>query len=83
MNIWPKSRGHYDMATFSMKETDSVKLTLFKDKIVLQYPEKNLANRALYYQSELDDVLLKKQRDEIELKTCHVFLLPEGIPQNR
>ena len=83
MNLLPHQFHPYDVDTYEVRNTVSVRVTIEHHMLKVEYPEWNIPKRL--NTDEVIDPNLKFlfHSDHIDLSTARISLLPEGIAGKR
>ncbi len=84
MNIWPQDREPYSEATFNVRDTKSVRVTLDKVHLRVDHLTARLPPQRVYNEKVTGNQLrVAEMGERIPLRSVNVFLSPEGLPQTR
>ena len=83
MNLLPHQFHPYDVDTYEVRNTVSVRVTIEHHMLKVEYPEWNIPKRL-----NTDEVIDPNQKflfhsDHIDLSTARISLLPDGIAGKR
>jgi len=83
MNLLPNKCQLYNVDTYEVKNTISVRVTIEHHILKIEYPDKNLPKRLNTDELEPADLKFLFHTDHVDLSTARVSLLPEGIAGKR
>lgn len=83
MNLYPPKFHPYDVDTYEVRNTFSVRCTVEHHMLKIEYPEKNICRRINEGEVLSDDIKFLLHSDHIDLTTAKISLLPENIATKR
>merc|ERR1719374_150765 len=83
MNLLPTKCQGYNVDTYEVKNTISVRVTIEHHILKIEYPDKNLPKRLNTDEVEPADLKFLFHTDHVDLTTARISLLPEGIAGKR
>jgi len=83
MNLYPPKFHPYDVDTYEVRNTFSVRCTVEHHMLKIEYPEKNICRRINEGEVLNNDIKFLLHSDHIDLTTAQISLLPENIATKR
>lgn len=83
MNLLPSKWQPYNVDTYEVKNTTSVRVTIEHHILKIEYPDKNLPKRLNADEVEPPDLKFLFHTDHVDLSTARISLLPDGIAGKR
>ena len=83
MNLLPHQFHPYDLDTYEVRHTVSVRVTIEHHMLKIEYPEWNIPKRLNTDEVISPDLNFLFHSDHIDLTTARISLLPEGIAGKR
>jgi len=83
MNLYPPKFHPYDVDTYEVRNTFSVRCTVEHHMLKIEYPEKNICRRINEGEVLSNDIKFLLHSDHIDLTTAKISLLPQNIATKR